>query len=286
MAKRETAEQRSVTFTKRRQGLFNKAADLCRICDAQIAIMVSSTGSKEKIYTFGHSSIDAVFDRFLDNFTAAPEAVAYEAGIKSASNSLYEEIKALEGDVNTLMQNKKRNVGGVLWDSLEEIEQSSTSVEELQDVAKNKLMNNATENLGISIAVEPKCKDFLALEPKPRDDSSSSLGGDQIGQNSAIVGDNGANYSDSYWNADGSTTDNGMEFPVEFDVDLIWNLLESSDFSSCSDKVISINNSSDCTTSATASESTSGYCLTDQLRLPLLTAGANQFEDWTNYYQC
>jgi hypothetical protein len=296
MAKRETAEQRSVTFTKRRQGLFNKAADLCRICDAQIAIMVSSTGSKEKIYTFGHSSIDAVFDRFLDNFTAAPEAVAYEAGIKSASNSLYEEIKALEGDVNTLMQDKKRNVGGVLWDSLEEIEQSSTSVEELQDVvdilesllgqAKNKLMNNATENLGISIYVEPKSDDFLALEPRPRDDSSSSLGGDQIGQNSAIVGDNGANYSDSYWNADGSTTDSGMEFPVEVDVDLIWNLLESSDFSSCSDKVISINNSSDCTTSGTASESASGYCLTDQLRLPFLTAGANQFEDWTNYYQC
>ncbi|KAL9343934.1 hypothetical protein Peur_064365 [Populus x canadensis] len=270
MAKRETAEQRSVTFTKRRQGLFNKAADLCRICDAQIAIMVSSTGSREKVYTFGHSSIDAVFDRFLDNFTAAPEAAAYEAGIKSASNSLYEEIKALEGDVNTLMQNKKRNVGGVLWDSLEEIEQSSTSVEELQDVvdilesllgqAKNKLMNNAIENLGISIAVEPKFDDFLALEPKPRDDSS-------------------------YWNADGSTTDSGMEFPVEVDVDLIWNLLESSDFSSCSDKVISINNSSDCTPSGTASESASGYCLTDQLRLPLLTAGANQFEDWTNYYQ-
>lgn len=204
MAKRETAEQRSVTFTKTRQGLFNKASDLCRICDAHIAIMVSSTGSKEKVYTFGHSSVDAVFDRFLDNFTAAPEAVAYEAGIKSASNSLYEEIKVLEGDVNTLMQNKKRNVGGVLWDSLEEIEQSSTSVEELQDVAdilesllgqaKNKLMNNATANLG----VEPKSDDFLALEPKPRDDSSSSLGGDQVGQNSAIVGDKGANYSDSY----------------------------------------------------------------------------------------
>ncbi|KAL3587083.1 hypothetical protein D5086_013950 [Populus alba] len=364
MAKRETAEQRSVTFTKRRQGLFNKASDLCRICDAHIAIMVSSTGSKDKVYTFGHSSVDAVFDRFLDNFTAAPEAVAYEAGIKSASNSLYEEIKALEGDVNTLMQNKKRNVGGVLWDSLEEIEQSSTSVEELQDVAdilesllgqaKNKLINNATANLG----VEPKSDDFLALEPKPRDDSSSSLGGDQVGQNSAIVGDKGANYSDSYWNADGSTTDSFMDFPVEFDVDVIWNLLESSDFSSGSDNGISISNSSDCTPSGTASESASGsqenednifpatnldpelfkdmelvdrgthnttpdpgsgdvdqhyamdgdcnakqhdsatdygimdligefgYCLTDQLGLPLLTSVANQFEDWTNYYQC
>ncbi|KAL3575557.1 hypothetical protein D5086_023658 [Populus alba] len=268
MVKRETAEQRSVTFTKRRQGLFSKAADLCRICDAQIAIMVSSTGSKEKVHTFGHSSVDAVFDRFLYNFTAAPEAVANEAGIKSTSNSLYEEIKALEGDVNTLMQNKKRNVGGVLWDSLEEIERSRTSVEELQDVvdilesllgqAKNKLMNNATGNLGISIAVEPRSDYFLALEAKPRHDSSSSLGGDQIGQNSAIVGDNGVHYSDSYWDADGSTTDSGIDFPVEVDVDLIWNLLELSVFSLGSDEVISINNSSDCTTSGTASESASG----------------------------
>ncbi|KAI5586678.1 hypothetical protein BDE02_06G227800 [Populus trichocarpa] len=49
MAKRETAEQRSVTFTKRRQGLFNKAADLCRICDAHIAIIWSpQRGPKKK----------------------------------------------------------------------------------------------------------------------------------------------------------------------------------------------------------------------------------------------
>lgn len=149
-----------------------------------------------------------------------------------------------------------------------------------------------------------------------------------------------------------------MDFPVDFDVDLIWNLLESTDFSSGSAKVISISNSSDCTASGTASESASGsqenednvfpatnldselfkdmdlvdcgthnttpdpgsgdidqhyamdgdcnatqhdsttdyglmdligefgYCLTDQLGLPLVTAVANQFEDWTNYYQC
>ncbi|KAJ6361313.1 hypothetical protein OIU78_001872 [Salix suchowensis] len=366
MAKRETAEQRSVTFTKRRQGLFNKAADLCRICDAQIAIMVSSTGSKEKVYTFGHSSVDAVFDRFLEDFPAAREAVAYEAGIKSASNSLYEEIKALEGDVNTLMQNKKRNVGGISWDSLEEIEQSCNSVQELQDVvdslesllvqARNKLLNNATGSLGISNVVEPKTGDFFASELKPHHDSKSSLGEDQVGQNSAIVGYNGANYSDSHWNADGSTTGGGMDFPVEVDVDLIWNLLESSNFSSGSNKVFSKNNSSDCTSSGTASGSASsspengdnvlpttdldselfmdmdlvdcgtyntttdpgsgninqhfamddgdcyakqhdsatdyglmdmiGYCLNDQLGVPLLTAGANQFEDWTKYYQC
>ncbi|KAG5244410.1 agamous MADS-box protein [Salix suchowensis] len=326
MAKRETAEQRSVTFTKRRQGLFNKAADLCRICDAQIAIMVSSTGSKEKVYTFGHSSVDA-------------EAVAYEAGIKSASNSLYEEIKALEGDVNTLMQNKKRNVGGISWDSLEEIEQSCNSVQELQDVvdslesllvqARNKLLNNATGSLGISNVVEPKTGDFFASELKPHHDSKSSLGY------------NGANYSDSHWNADGSTTGSGMDFPVEVDVDLIWNLLESSNFSRVLTKFFrkttvlarewdnvlpttdldselfmdmdlvdrgtyntttdpgsgNINqhyamDDGDCYAKQHDSATDYGlmdmigYGLNDQLGLPLLAAGVNQFEDWTKYYQC
>ncbi|KAJ6745399.1 MADS BOX PROTEIN [Salix koriyanagi] len=331
MAKRETAEQRSVTFTKRRQGLFNKAADLCRICDAQIAIMVSSTGSKEKVYTFGHSSVDSVFDRFLEDFPAAREAVAYEAGIKSASNSLYEEIKALEGDVNTLMQNKKRNVGGISWDSLEEIEQSCNSVQELQDVvdslesllvqARNKLLNNATGSLGISNVVEPKTGDFFASELKPHHDSKSSLGEDQVGQNSAIVGYNGANYSDSHWNADGSTTGGVTALLQGLPLDQLQarkrmrdNVLPTTDLDS---ELFMDMDLVDCGTYNTTTDpgsgninqhfamddgdcyakqhdsatdyglmDTIGYCLNDQLGVPLLTAGANQFEDWTKYYQC
>ncbi|CAK7353802.1 unnamed protein product [Dovyalis caffra] len=267
MAKRETSEQRAVTFTKRRHGLFNKAADLCRICDAQIAIMVTSTGSKEKVYTFGHSSVDAVFDRFLNNFSALPEAAANDAGIKSASNSIYEEIKALEGDVNALMQNKKRRVEGISWDYIEELVQSSTSVQELEDAveslesllghAKNKLMNNSTGNLGISNIVERKSDDFLALELEPHDDSSLTF--ELKHRDDSFSSLDEEIYFDGCWSTtDGSPSNNGVYFPGEVDMDDIWNLLESSDFGSDSHNVISNNNSNDCATSRTVSESASG----------------------------
>ncbi|CAK7353798.1 unnamed protein product [Dovyalis caffra] len=250
MAKRETSEQMAVTFTKRRHGLFNKAADLCRICDAQIAITVSSTGCKEKFYTFGHPSVDAAFDRFLHNFPAGPEAGVSDAGIKSASNSIYEEIKTLEGDVNTLMQNKKRHVGGISWDSFEEFVRSSNLDQELKDVveslecllrqARNKLMNNLTGNLGVSNIVEPKSVDFLALELKPHDDSSPSLG-DEIGRTTGC-----------------SSINNGIDFLGEVDMDPIWNLLRYSDSSSNSNSDhVRSSNSNDRTTSGTASKSAS-----------------------------
>ncbi|KAJ6915222.1 hypothetical protein NC651_017265 [Populus alba x Populus x berolinensis] len=58
------------------------------VCDAQIAIMISSTGPKEKVYTFSHTSVDVVFNMFLDNFTTTSEAVTYETGIKLTNNSL------------------------------------------------------------------------------------------------------------------------------------------------------------------------------------------------------
>ncbi|CAK7353806.1 unnamed protein product [Dovyalis caffra] len=287
MAKRETSEQRAVTFTKRRHGLFNKAADLCRICDAQIAIMVTSTGSKEKVYTFGHSSVDAVFDRFLNNFSALPEAAANDAGIKSASNSIYEEIKALEGDVNALMQNKKRRVEGISWDYIEELVQSSTSVQELKDAveslesllgqAKNKLMNNSTGNLGISNIVERKSDDFLALEPEPHEDSSLTLELKHRDDSFSTLDEE--IYFDGCWTTDSSFINNGIDFLGEVDMDDIWNLLESSDFSSDSHNVISNNNSNDCTTSRTASESTSGSLENGDNVFPATHLGLESFKN-------
>ncbi|KAF9662096.1 hypothetical protein SADUNF_Sadunf18G0017800 [Salix dunnii] len=267
MAKRETAEQRSVTFTKRRQGLFNKAAELCRICDAQIAIMVSSTGSKEKVYAFGHSSVDAVFDKFLDDFPASEAAGASHGEIRSACNSLHEDIKAMENEVTVLMQNKKINVGRISWDFFEEFEKSS-SVQELQDAVKSlesllgkakKKLNNptgdgncpSTGNPGISKIIEPNSDGLLALGLKPHDCSSSSLDY-KVGQNSAnIVEFISANYSDSWATSDGSPGNNGIDFPGEVDIDYIWDCIPSLDFNSDSDKV-----NSD-TTSWTASGSAS-----------------------------
>ncbi|KAJ6758622.1 BOX PROTEIN putative-RELATED [Salix koriyanagi] len=223
MARRETAEQRSVTLTKRRQGLFNKAAELCRICDARIAIMVSSTGSKEKV--------DAVFNKFLDDFPASEAAGAsHEEEIKSACNSLHEDIKALES---------------------EELQDAVKSLESLLGLAKKKL-NNPTGNLGISNIIEPKSDGYLALGFKPHYGSSSSLD-DKVCQNSAKnVEFISANYSDSWATSDGSPGNNGIDFPGEVDIDYIWDCIPSLDFNSASDRVHSDNSSNGCATSRTA----------------------------------
>ncbi|KAJ9540093.1 LOW QUALITY PROTEIN: hypothetical protein OSB04_026599, partial [Centaurea solstitialis] len=52
-----------VTFSKCRSGLFKKASELCILCRVEIAVIVFSPG--KKIFSFGHSSVEMVVDRFL-----------------------------------------------------------------------------------------------------------------------------------------------------------------------------------------------------------------------------
>ncbi|PHT42019.1 hypothetical protein CQW23_20873 [Capsicum baccatum] len=54
-----------VTFSKRRAGLFKKVNELCTLCGAEIAIVVFSLGKANKVYSFGHPSVDLLVDRFL-----------------------------------------------------------------------------------------------------------------------------------------------------------------------------------------------------------------------------
>lgn len=56
-------QQKHVLFTKRRQGLFRKAAELCVTCNSQIAIvMLSEAGNP---YAFGHPSADEILYHYL-----------------------------------------------------------------------------------------------------------------------------------------------------------------------------------------------------------------------------
>ncbi|PIA58570.1 hypothetical protein AQUCO_00500477v1 [Aquilegia coerulea] len=64
IVKIERSERRQVTFSKRRMGLFKKASELCILCSAEIAILVSSPAGK--VYTFGHPCVEATLDRFLN----------------------------------------------------------------------------------------------------------------------------------------------------------------------------------------------------------------------------
>ncbi|XP_041989897.1 agamous-like MADS-box protein AGL29 isoform X2 [Salvia splendens] len=64
MRKIEKKSSLQVAFTKRRGGLFRKAAELSILCGAEIAILVQSPS--QKLYAFGHPSAAALINRCDD----------------------------------------------------------------------------------------------------------------------------------------------------------------------------------------------------------------------------
>ncbi|XP_060169109.1 MADS-box transcription factor 47-like [Lycium barbarum] len=65
----EDKAKRHTTFTKRRQGLFKKAKELTKRCDAQAAVITFSLAGN--IFAFGHPSVDDVVNRYIAATSAA-----------------------------------------------------------------------------------------------------------------------------------------------------------------------------------------------------------------------
>ncbi|KAF0928061.1 hypothetical protein E2562_037496 [Oryza meyeriana var. granulata] len=68
----EKQDARDVRFSKRRQGLFNKAGELSLLCDANIATVVSSRAGKG--FSFGHPSVNAIADRLASMTMGTPNS--------------------------------------------------------------------------------------------------------------------------------------------------------------------------------------------------------------------
>ncbi|KAL2244692.1 agamous-like MADS-box protein AGL23 [Sesamum indicum] len=133
-----------VTFTKRRMGLFRKASELSVLCGAEIAILVKSPA--ERIFAFGHPSVETLIDRFQRGIALSPETgtssngqtVGGEDGIRSK----YEEsVRRLEMERRVLKE--KESSGGEgreFWFDeplegmeLHELEEYVEALEELRD---------------------------------------------------------------------------------------------------------------------------------------------------------
>ncbi|KAI3879543.1 hypothetical protein MKX03_012730 [Papaver bracteatum] len=61
----ESESNRQVTFSKRRNGLFKKACELCVLCGAEVAVIVFSPAGKA--YSFGNPHVDSTISRFLNS---------------------------------------------------------------------------------------------------------------------------------------------------------------------------------------------------------------------------
>ncbi|WJX53209.1 hypothetical protein P8452_39233 [Trifolium repens] len=57
---------KQVTFSKRRQGLFRKASELCVLCDVHAIIVFSSA---DKLYCFGQPNTDTIINSYVRGIT-------------------------------------------------------------------------------------------------------------------------------------------------------------------------------------------------------------------------
>lgn len=73
---------RTVTFSKRRAGLFKKATELSVLCGTQIALIIFSLGGRA--YSFGHPDVESIIGRFSNrNPVPNPQESAHTMRIRS-----------------------------------------------------------------------------------------------------------------------------------------------------------------------------------------------------------
>ncbi|XP_037446139.1 agamous-like MADS-box protein AGL29 [Triticum dicoccoides] len=89
----EDANRLQVCFSKRRKGLVKKAFELSVLCGAQVALIVFSPAGKP--YTYGHTSVDAVLDRFLLSYSGDVEAEAVAASQQTDLSELLRQEEEL-----------------------------------------------------------------------------------------------------------------------------------------------------------------------------------------------
>ena len=159
MAKMSKESNLLVTFSKRRVGLSKKASELSTLCDAETAVIAFSPG--EKVYSFGHPSVDTIVDRFLTqnpvpiDSTLQPFEDHRSANIHQLNKELTLANKALEAEKKqgeALEKMRKESQEQCWWAgavedlSLEQLELLKISLEALKkDVLKqgNKLISEA-----------------------------------------------------------------------------------------------------------------------------------------------
>ncbi|XP_043695609.1 agamous-like MADS-box protein AGL61 [Telopea speciosissima] len=170
----ENEDHRQVTFSKRRNGLFKKASELCILCGAETALIVFSPAGKA--YSFGHLSVNSVINRYiLDKDDSAQNSKdGGAAAIALVTEELVAEKKKKK-KTGTVIQlddelMKKEKVLPEFW--WEEPIDDELDVHELKKlrVAMEELRKNVikrADDLMMEEASLPSSSSFLAINPVP-----------------------------------------------------------------------------------------------------------------------
>ncbi|KAL5774049.1 hypothetical protein ACOSP7_011606 [Xanthoceras sorbifolium] len=171
MKKIENEDDRLITFSKRRAGIYKKASELVTLCGAEVGIIVYSPAGK--CYSFSHPSMDAITDRFVngnpqlsDSANTHPLVEAHRRirirELNEKHNDLVSQLDAEKERGKMLKQMSQPNRVQGWWElpidelSLEELEKIDSSAEEFQ----NNLLNHIN---GVTVTNnEASCSSFPA----------------------------------------------------------------------------------------------------------------------------
>ncbi|XP_042503730.1 agamous-like MADS-box protein AGL62 [Macadamia integrifolia] len=147
----QNEDHRQVTFSKRRNGLFKKASELCILCDAETALIVFSPAGK--VYSFGHLSVNSVINRYIDQIQNINDGVgggggslalvdAHRSNVVRELSRQFTEVSdelVVEKKREEILEMKKEKVAPEIWweepiDELDlhELKQYRLAMEELR----------------------------------------------------------------------------------------------------------------------------------------------------------
>ncbi|XP_015901213.1 agamous-like MADS-box protein AGL61 [Ziziphus jujuba] len=158
----EAHNKRHVTFSKRKHGIFNKAAELSVLTGAEIAVMAFSRHGKA--FAFGSPGFEAVVQKYLgqgctaDNhdYSLSSSVTCHASKVQYLAAMKLLEVETRCGDQKMSKQKSKEveeaasscsgngNNGGFWWDcpiesmDLEELKQWLVSLQELKDMVEKK----------------------------------------------------------------------------------------------------------------------------------------------------
>ncbi|KAJ4917731.1 agamous-like MADS-box protein AGL97 [Raphanus sativus] len=164
MTKITDKASRATTFTKRRDGLYSKAAQLCVVSDAQIAILAtpSSSNSNTPFFSFGHSSVESVVSAYLSGQRLAP--------VSTCDNT-----KATREDLGICMARKDLGLG-FWWDD-EKLVNSNDPEELMEAMESMKVLYSRLKGLEDQTLTTTKTIDDedMVVEISPESDEWSEM---------------------------------------------------------------------------------------------------------------
>ncbi|KAK4440144.1 Agamous-like MADS-box protein [Sesamum alatum] len=167
---------RTVTFSKRRAGLFKKATELSILCGAQVALIIFSIGGRA--YSFGHPNVESVVGRFFNrNPMPNPQDsvhmrfhAAMLQQLKEQCDQKVEEVEAKKKrgkEIETALENSPYQISDERLSMLDinQLKRLKDMMEKLRENVR-RLVNGPTVN---SVEPPPNPMNVAAVPPIQKD---------------------------------------------------------------------------------------------------------------------